>query len=146
MTDEDDDLSELWDELRPPQPAKPKPPPPKPKPFGGMPFPRRAHVGLLTETGHEVNAPSYARVPTLLRLNDAESVSAPSGSLTFDVISFPRAAEDWGVVVTLGFYQDDGEPLFYLDLAQPTNMRRGDDLRIDSPALGLSLDGVRPPT
>lgn len=111
-----------------------------------MPFPRRVHVGLLRDTGQEVDAPSYSRTTTLLRLKTDESVAVASGTLTYDVISFPRAPEPWGTIVTLGFYQDDGEPLFFLDLAQPVNMREGDDLKINSPPQGLSLDGVRPPT
>lgn len=106
-----------------------------------MPFPRRVHIGLLRDDGDEVAVPSYARTTTLLRLEDPVS-----GRLSFDVILFPNIQEDWGTIVTVGFYQDDGEPLFYLDLARPVNLRQGDDLRIDSPDPGLSLNGVRPPS
>lgn len=142
MTEEDDDLDELWAELRPAQPPRPKPePPPPPLPFGGMPFPRRVYIGLLRDNGYEVDAPTYARVTTLLKLQDAAS-----GSLTYDVISFPKAAEDWGTVVTLGFFQDDGEALFYTDLRQPLPILKGDTLTIRSPSEGLQTDGVRPPT
>lgn len=98
-------------------------------------------MGLLRDNGLEVDAPSYARVQTLLHLREASS-----GTLGFDVISFPAAPEDWGVVVTLGFYQDDGEALFYLDLIRPVHMREGEDLQITSPPGGLPLNGVRPPT
>lgn len=106
-----------------------------------MPFPRRVHVGLLRDDGNEVNAPSYARTTTLLKLEDPAS-----GRLSFDVILFPNIREDWGAVVTVGFYQDDGEALFYLDLAGPINLRQGDDLRLNSPGSGLFLNGVRPPS
>jgi len=99
-----------------------------------------AHDGDPTATGeaNELTAASYARK----QLTSAMDVAANSTTSNTADVEFVQAAEPWGNVVYVSFWDaaSGGKSLLYGALADPQNIGSGDTLRFLAGVMGITLN------